>query len=353
MDPNQPQPPIMAESGEAKPRHSLLKRVALLAVVGGLAFAAFRVPIGIFYAYLPGPVRNVEPLVSIEGAQTYSSEGELYLTTVSVDTTVTFVELVDAIVDPNSTVIMKEDLLPSGVSLKQLEEQQREQMTSSKRRALEVALAALDLGRPSGDGARVEGTEPDFPAAGKLQEGDVIVRVDGRKVQTTCDVGRAVDEHSPGDEIVFTVERGGNLAEVRVDSTRSPEDPDAPFVGVYMKDVNYRFDPGIDVEIKTGEIAGPSAGLMFSLAIYDLLTPEDLTLGKKIAGTGEISCDGGVRPIGGIEQKVAGAAEQGAEIFLAPAANFRAAVGAANGEIEVVKVSNFSDAIEYLEALAG
>ncbi|MFP5297933.1 MAG: PDZ domain-containing protein [Actinomycetota bacterium] len=351
MDPDRT-PPILAEPGDGKPSRSVFKRVVLLMVLAGLAVAAFRVPIGIFYAYLPGPVRSVEPLIDISGAQTYSSEGGLYLTTVSVDTEVTFVELIDTILDPNSTVIMKEDLLPSGISLKQLEQQQREQMTSSKRRALEVALAALDLGRPSGDGARVQGTEPDYPAAGKLREGDVIVEVDGREVATTCDVGRAVDQHSPGDQIVFTVERNGRRTEAIIESTQSPEDPDAPFVGVYMEDVNYEFDPGIDVQIKTGEIAGPSAGLMFSLAIYDLLTPEDLTMGRKIAGTGEIACDGGVRPIGGIEQKVAGAAQQGAEIFLAPAANFRAAVEAANGEIEIVKVSNFDDALAYLENLA-
>lgn len=343
--------PILAATPEPK-RGPFLKRIVLFGLFGLAIWAAFSVPIGILYAYLPGPVRDVEPLVSIEGAQTYSSEGGLYLTTVSVDTTVTFVELIDAIVDPNSTIIMKEDLLPSGVSLKQLEEQQREQMTSSKRRALEVALAALDLGRPTGDGARVEGTEPDYPAAGKLQQGDVIVRVDGTKVQTTCDVGRAVDAHDPGDEIVFTVKRGSTKRDISIESTRSPEDDDAPFVGVYMADLNYEFEPGLKVQIKTGEIAGPSAGLMFSLAIYDLLTPEDLTLGKKIAGTGEISCDGGVRPIGGIEQKVAGAAQQGAEIFLAPAANYEAAVGAANGDIEVVKVSNFQDALDYLESLA-
>lgn len=353
MDPQPPDDqPILAEEPQPS-RGRFIRRTLLVAIIGLLFYGAFRVPIGIFYAYLPGPVRNVEPLVSIEGAQTYSSEGELFLTTVSVDTTVTFVELIEAIVDPNSTVIMKEDLLPEGASLEQLEKQQREQMTSSKRRALEVALAALDLGRPTGDGARVQATEPSYPADGRLQEGDVIVGVDGRKVQTTCDVGRAVDTHDPGEEIVFTVERGGQRRTVTIESTSSPEDDDAPFVGVYMEDVNYEFEPGLKVDIKTGEIAGPSAGLMFSLAIYDLLTPDDLTLGKKIAGTGEIQCDGGVRPIGGIEQKVAGAAQQGAEIFLAPAANFSAAVEAANGEIEVVKVSNFQDAIDYLESLAG
>jgi PDZ domain-containing protein len=117
-----------------------------------------------------------------------------------------------------------------------------------------------------------------------------------------------------------------------------------------MESVNYRFDPGFKIEFETGEIAGPSAGLMFSLALYDRLTPDDLTAGRKIAGTGTIECDGGVGPIGGIEQKVAGAQARGAEIFLAPQANSASAQAVAD-DIEVVPISTFGDAITYLEGL--
>lgn len=326
-----------------------LRRMAAVVVLVGIFLAATRLPIPIFYAYVPGPVRDVVPLVEITGAETYSSEGALYLTTVSVDTHVTFVDWISAVIDPNSTIIMKEDLVPSGTSLEDLEEQQREQMDSSKQHALEVAVAALGLGKPEGDGARVLGTEPSFPAEGKLLEGDVIRRIDGEKVETTCDVGILVDSHEPGDFIRITVRRDGGSKTVVIRSARSPSDPDAPFVGVYMEDVGYRFDPGVDVDIKTGKIAGPSAGLMFSLAIYDLLTPEDITGGRKIAGTGEIACDGGVMPIGGIEQKVAGAEREGAEVFFSPAANYQDALSAAGSGIEVVSVSNFRAALEYLE----
>lgn len=315
--------------------------------------AAFTVPIPVFYSYLPGPVRDVGPLIEVDGAQTYSYEGNLFLTTVSVDTSVTFVDLVTAFIDPHAAIVMKRDLLPAGVSLRELEERQRMQMDSSKQRALEVAISALGLGKPTGDGARVAGTEPSFPAAGVLRRGDVIVTVDGEDVSTTCDVGRAVDSHEPGDRIVFGIERDGARREAELEAGTSPEDGRSAFVGVYMEDVGYSFDPGVDVEIKTGKIAGPSAGLMFGLAIYDLLTPEDLTAGRVIAGTGEVVCDGGVRPIGGITQKVAGAIDEGADVFLAPAANFDEAVKAAGDEIDVVRVSNFDDALEYLEGTEG
>ena len=116
-----------------------------------------------------------------------------------------------------------------------------------------------------------------------------------------------------------------------------------------MSNINYSFEPGVDIEIDTGQIAGPSAGLMMTLAIYDRLTSSDLTRGRKVAGTGEIAPCGGVGSIGGIEQKVAGAEREGADIFLAPAANFAAAQRAARS-VEVIPISSFSDAIERLGA---
>ncbi len=149
----------------------------------------------------------------------------------------------------------------------------------------------------------------------------------------------------------MTIRRDGDRKTVTLRTVPNPQDPSSAFVGVQMSDVDYEFDPGAEVRFKTGEIAGPSAGLMFALALYDRVTPDDLTQGRKIAGTGEIACDGGVGPIGGIEEKVAAAERIGAEVFLAPAANADAARGAAD-ELEVVAVSNFNDAVEFLEGLS-
>ncbi|HEU4480492.1 MAG TPA: PDZ domain-containing protein [Actinomycetota bacterium] len=313
----------------------------------GLAAAAFYVPIPSFYAYLPGPVRDVEKLVEVEGAETYSSEGELLLTTVSVDVDVTFFDLVGALLDDDSDVV-DSDSVTGGRSLKELEREQRDEMASSKRSAQEVALAALDIARPHGDGARVAIILDDTPAEESLEEGDRIVRVDGRRVETSCDVGSAIDRHEAGDTVEMTVVRDGSRRRLDIEAIANPQGGTSAFIGFTMEDVNYRFDPGVEVGIDTGEIGGPSAGLMFTLAIYDQLTPDDLTRGRSIAGTGTIACDGGVGPIGGIRQKVAGAEEEGATVFLAPAGNFEEAEAAA-GEIEVVSVSDFTEAIEYLE----
>lgn len=312
-----------------------------------LGLVAVLVPIPIFYAYLPGPVRDVEKLVKVTGVETYSSEGQLYLTTVSVDIEVTFVDWVTYLVDPNSVVVMK-DQVTGGSSFEELEARQIEEMKGSKQNAEEVVFARLGIATPTGEGARVEATLEGSPADGKLREGDVILAIEGQKIETTCDVDSAMDTHAPGEQVTVTVRREGRAETITIEAGRSPTDPQAGFLGIAMSDVGYRFDSGAKVEFETGDIAGPSAGLMFSLALYDRLTPDDLTGGRPIAGTGEIACGGGVGPIGGIEQKVAGAEAEGAEVFLAPAANFEAAKAAAD-EIEVVRISNFGQAVEYLE----
>lgn len=315
----------------------------------GLVAAAFFVPIPIFFAYLPGPVRDVEKLIEVADARTYSSEGSLYLTTVRVDTQVTVFDIVTGLFDDEKSIVMQEEVTGDS-TLEELQKEQRQQIIESKRYAQQVALSALGLAKPHGDGARITGILQNSPAVGRLEPGDLIVSVDGQPVETPCDVGRAVDAVDLGDETTIVVRRDGENLDVSFKTIPNPEDPTSSFLGIAMEPVNYRFDPGLKVEFATGEIAGPSAGLMFSLALYDRLTPEDLTAGRRIAGTGTIACDGGVGPIGGIEQKVAGAQHKGAEIFLAPQANYVDAKAVAD-DITIVPISTFDDAVEYLEGL--
>jgi PDZ domain-containing protein len=318
-------------------------------VVVLLVAASFFLPIPIFYAYLPGPVRDVERLIEVGGTRTYSSEGSLFLTTVSVDTQVTFFDIIQSLVDENKSIVTRDEVT-SGQSLQDLRVQQRREIRDSKRRAQEVAADALGIAEPRGEGARVVGTVSDLPAHGRLREDDLIVSIDGNKVETTCDVGRAVDSHEIGEKVTIVVRRDGELRTIALSTAEDPRDSRSSFIGVIMDEVNYSFDLGFDVSFDTGRIAGPSAGLMFALALYDRLTPDDLTDGRRIAGTGTIACDGVVGPIGGVQQKVAGAEARGAKIFLAPEGNAAAARAVAD-DIEIVSVATFDDAVEYLEAL--
>ena len=202
------------------------------------------------------------------------------------------------------------------------------------------------MATPEGDGARVDALVPDTPAAGRLQEGDVITGIDGESMASLCDVGRAVGQHEPGETVRVTVVRDGSPRNLSLEAAENPNSPGRAFLGIAMTP-DFEFDSGLEVDFETGRIAGPSAGLMFSLALYDRLTPDDLTDGLKIAGTGTINCDGSVGPIGGITQKVAGAERQGAELFIAPVANADEARAVAD-DIEVVAVNTFYDALDYL-----
>ena len=326
-----------------------LKWIVVAGIFLILTAASNWIPIPIFWAYQPGPVRDIESLVVIDDTETYSSEGRLMLTTVNVDVDVTLADWVLAIFDPDKTVVFKEDVT-QGQSLQDLERQQKLEMDASKQHAIEVALSELGLATPKGKGARVVSVLRNSPSDGRIQPDDVITEIDGQEASTTCDVGRLIDRVEIGSPIEVTVDRNGRERTFDLTTEKNPQDPSTSYIGVSMEEIGYTFDPGFDVEFKTGEIAGPSAGLMFSLALYDKLTPDDLTHGRDIAGTGTIACDGGVGTIGGIEQKVAGAEAEGAEIFLSPAGNAEAAEQAAQ-EIQVVSVSRFDDAVEYLEGL--
>jgi PDZ domain-containing protein len=287
-------------------------------------------------------VRDAEGIVKVAAARSYSSEGALYMTTVAVDLSVTGAEVLLAAVDPSKTVVYRNDLT-GGQSLEHLEQLQRAAMRVSQRRAREVALNALGL--REGDGARVIGTSEGSPAEDVLRPGDVIVSLNDHAVETSCDVAEEVTSTSVGDEIEIEVERDGRIRTFDLRTARSEFNPRASMIGVSLEDV----DSGVHVDFETGRIAGPSAGLMLSLALYDRLTPEDLTDGRRIAGTGTIGCGGRVGPIGGVAQKVVAAERLGADVFLAPAANSEDA-RAASDAMKVVSVSSFDDALSYLES---
>jgi Lon-like protease len=177
-----------------------------------------------------------------------------------------------------------------------------------------------------------------------LKPGDLILAVNEKPVTTPSQVEEAVVASGPGKVLDLRIERAG--AERTV--TLTPEEKDGKArVGIAMLP-SYRFPFQVTVGIDD-QIGGPSAGLMFSLGIYDTLTPGSLTDGDVIAGTGTIAPNGKVGAIGGIQQKVAAARETGAALFLVPAANCREALGAMNGDMRLVRASTMGDVVGALE----
>jgi PDZ domain-containing protein len=126
---------------------------------------------------------------------------------------------------------------------------------------------------------------------------------------------------------------------------------DMPKIGIAIASAGFDFKPPFPVSIVTQKISGgPSAGLMFTLTIYNTLSSKDLTGGRQIAGTGTINLDGTVGPIGGVKQKVAAAEAVGASYFLSPVENYDDALSVAR-HIKVIKIATVQQAIEFLQSL--
>jgi PDZ domain-containing protein len=183
-----------------------------------------------------------------------------------------------------------------------------------------------------------------------LESDDEITAVDGRRTPTSESVVEAVGRVDPGDAVRLDVVRDGKERRLDLTTRADPQDPSVPRIGVSL---GTRYDFPIDVSNNVGDqVGGPSAGTMFALAIYDQLTPGSLTGGRTIAGTGTLSPDGTVGPIGGVQQKIAGAAAAGATIFLVPKSNCEEATRGSDHGLRLVSVSSFKEAVADLEALA-
>jgi PDZ domain-containing protein len=232
-------------------------------------------------------------------------------------------------------------------------------MDQSKQDATYVALTQLGYEVTLiGTGAIVIETVPDSAADGVLLPNDVIIDMDGETIAFRSDVIDFLAPLSIGDPVIVTVQRPDGEApeEFEVldfDIVLGPhtDDPDQPMLGVLLGNNEPIVEFPVDVVIDSRNIGGPSAGMMFTLQIMDQLTPEPLTHGQRIAGTGTIRIDGTVGSIGGIKQKVHGAIDAGAVAVLVPEGNYDAAVEAAGDDIVVVKVTTIEDAIAFLETL--
>jgi PDZ domain-containing protein len=185
-----------------------------------------------------------------------------------------------------------------------------------------------------------------MPATGVLRKGDIITAVDGRPVTCRASAGMLIRARGPGAVVRLTIDRRGTTRQVRL---KTADSGGKAVVGVGVFE-NYRFP--FQVRINVGPIGGPSAGLMFALGIMDKLTPSGLTRGRFIAGTGEISASGAVSPIGGIQQKMAGARTAGATVFLTPAANCPDTTGGVPQGLRLIKVYTLAGAVRDLNALA-
>lgn len=337
------------------------RRTATLVLTGVLLLAlvslAWIVPVP-YVTMSPGPTANVlgkvegQRLLTIDGYEVYQTNGRLDLTTVKATSASKRLELPEALgawADPRVAVVPRDYLYPENTTPEQVEQVNAQLMDASQQDAVAAALRLA--GKEVHASVVVHAVVDGMPADGKLRPGDAILQVDGKSVDEPEEVGAQVTEHKPGksDPVRFTVVRDGETVDVTVPTERSEDNPDKPMVGIQVA-MGYRYSGSVEIDLAQ-QIGGPSAGGMFALAIYDRLEPGSLTGGKHIAGTGTIDAKGNIGPIGGIQQKVAGAADAGATVFLVPEKNCAAAVEMGIDGLRLVRIETLSDAVDALQAM--
>ncbi|MFE3992677.1 PDZ domain-containing protein [Streptomyces goshikiensis] len=315
----------------------------------------------------PGPTVNTlgdshgEAVLSISGRKTYRTSGHLNMTTVRVtgaDYDMNLLEAVYGWLAGDNIVVPHDNLYPDGKTDKESTQENAEEFSQSQESAKVAALK--QLGIPVSARVVVSSVVKASPSEGKLHAGDVIQAVDGSPVKEPGDVAKLVTKHKAGEPVEFTIVPAAEAAEAE----RAHREPGSPtkititsgkaegdghaIVGIRAgTDHTFPFT----VDIKLADVGGPSAGLMFALGIVDKLTPEDLTGGKFVAGTGTIDDEGKVGPIGGIQMKTIGARQAGAEYFLTPAENCASAAAHVPDGLTLVKVSTIGDATKALEKI--
>jgi PDZ domain-containing protein len=305
----------------------------------------------------PGPVFNTIgkvsdiELISISGTETFPTQGELNMTTVrETGGPQDGVDIFQAIwgwLDPDSRVVPRDFIYPEDETEEENTARNAEAFSTSQSYAISAAMNFL--GKPVLETIVVTSVGVGAPALDKLRAGDEIVSVDKQVMTSPEQVVTAVRAKPIGTDLVFVVIREGTELTQIVTSVPKEDDPGTnedeskiPYIGIGI-DVNYTAP--FPIEFGVSGVGGPSAGSMFAIGIIDKLTPGALTEGKIIAGTGTIDPEGNVGAIGGIQQKLVGAKDAGAVLFLAPANNCSEVIGHIPQGLTVASVATLAEAM--------
>lgn len=324
----------------------------IVAVVMVVAFVLLgnlvRVP---YVALSPGVTVNTlgdvdgKQVVQVDGAVDPNPTGNLNLTTVSVTDGLSLFDALGLWITGRGQLQPRELYFPRGSTPEQMREENKQQMVGSEQNATGAALTYLK--RPTLPG--VGGIAANSPAKGKLELGDILLAVDGRPLSTVDAFVEEIRSRKPGETVALAVKRKDAEQVVDVTLAARPDDAGQGYLGVTATVFNA--DPNVKIIYNVGDIGGPSAGLMLSLAVVDRLTPGNLANGEFIAGTGTITPDGTVGRIGGITHKLEGARDDGATIFLVPAENCAEALTDVPDGLELIKVETLGGAVDALTAV--
>ena len=303
-----------------------------------------------YYFMSPGPPYQWD--IDYGEIDNYEFEGSLYQLTVRRDEANVLI-YIWSLVNDSYDLYPREVILPDGVTPKELSEISIQNMRTSENVAIAVALKNVGYEISSkGDGVSVVGILDDSPVKDKLKKGDLLNSINNKNISSATEFISTLRTYSIGETVSIGLLReiDGNKKTLTIETTliEHVEYEGEPMVGFLATTVNERFDFPFEIDIKTGNVGGPSAGLMMALNVYNNLIPEDLTNSMIVAGTGTIEIDGSVGPVGGIKQKVIAAKKAGAELILVPVANFEEAKIFETEETAIVAVDSFSEALSVI-----
>ncbi|GAA4689450.1 YlbL family protein [Phytohabitans rumicis] len=329
-----------------------MRRRGVTVLLGALITALLSV--GVLAAPIPyvvlGPGPTVDTLgkedgkevIQVTGTQTSTSAGQLRLTTVGVQPDVKLLSAIAGWFSDDEAVVPRELIYPPDQTEQQVEERNAEDFKASQSSAETSALR--ELGYPVQ--VTVKNVTAGGPSEGVLRAGDILTSVNGKPVTSGPKLTEMIRAEPGGTELTIGYTRANANATVKI-KTRA-QDGEPPRIGV---EIEPKQPHPFELKIDLSKIGGPSAGLMFALGIIDKIEPADLTGGKIIAGTGTIDDDGNIGPIGGIGQKLVGAKNAGATVFLTPADNCAEAKSNDRPGLPLIKVATLDEALAALQTL--
>lgn len=343
-----------------EPRKPLIRMRYLLIIIVILLLNFIKLP---YYYSQPGIAQELQEVISVEGTNGIE-EGAFMLTTVEM-ARATPLYFAWSYLSAYRHIIPEEQVRGSSESDSDYHDRQMLLMSNSQEMAKIAAYeqAGADVSYEY-HGVLVTTIMEGMPAEGNLEIGDLITEVDGEPVHTAEDLIDLLSGYTEDDQVVLTVTRGNENLSMKFGFQAFPEEYEVEDgrvgLGILspVTDRDVTFSPSVTID--ETDIGGPSAGLMYSLEIYNQLVPEDITHGYLVAGTGTINEEGTVGPIGGASQKVVAADKAGAAYFFAPDAegqngtNYEEAKAAADDigtDMQVIPVKTMEDALTFLETL--
>jgi len=325
--------------------------LSIVAVLALIALILELIPSN-YYMLLPGQALPVESMIAVQGYPNHKYSGRLLMTDVTLYKVNHKLEEIYGRLNPNAELDPAQSF-SGGLSQDQYLQLNDELMLNSVQQA---EVAALEVARGyklhfASKGPQVAFILPDLPASHYLRVGDIILSVDGQQVTNASSVAPLIQRLKPGQKVTMTIRRHGKTHIYRIPTVPSTNGEPAkngktPLIGIYVRN---RLVLPVKISINSGNIGGPSAGLMFSLGIIQRLEHRDLARGCTVAGTGTINYQAKVGAIGGARQKVIAAERAGAKYFLVPANKQNISdARAAGGNIIIKPVNSLRQALNYL-----